>query len=141
LYGSYCQGFENDYIYSEIFHALDHIQDNWKMMKPAKWHKCMWILTCLSISIIQLLFIKYLFTWSACCVRVIECTVEPLITWTSTVLYRIAENFGVEKLWGEFDNFLWIHQSVIHQLLVMPEKLGAGLKFAEVFFAKCNLAC
>ena len=45
-----------------------------KMMKSAKWHKCMWILTCLSISIIQLLFI-YLFTWSACCIRVIECTV------------------------------------------------------------------
>ena len=46
----------------------------------------------------------------------------------------MGENFG------EFGDFLRIRQSFIRQLLVISEKLGAGLKFAKVFFAKCNLA-
>ena len=47
-----------------------------------------------------------------------------------------GENFG------EFGDLLWIHQSFICQLLVVSEKvIGAGLKFAKVFFAKYKLAC
>ena len=43
---------------------------------------------------------------------------------------------------GEFCDLLRIRQSFIHQLLVISEKaIEAGLKFAKVFFAKCNLAC
>ena len=43
---------------------------------------------------------------------------------------------------GQFGNLLRICQSFIRQLLVISEKaIEAGLKFAKVFFAKCNLAC
>jgi len=46
-----------------------------------------------------------------------------------------VENFG------EFGDLLQIYQSFTHQLLVIFEKaIGAGLKFAKIFFAKCNLA-
>jgi len=45
----------------------------------------------------------------------------------------MGENFG---------DLLQIRQSFIRQLLVMSEKaIEAGLKFAKIFFAKCNLAC
>jgi len=47
--------------------------------------------------------------------------------------------FGREKLEGNFCDSL---QSFICQLLVVSEKaIGAGLKFARVFFTKLNLAC
>ena len=50
-------------------------------------------------------------------------------------MHRIAENFS------EFGNLQQIHQSFICQLLVISEKaIEAGLKFAKIFFAKCNLA-
>ena len=49
----------------------------------------------------------------------------------------MGENFS------EFGDLLQIHQrSFIRQLLVISEKaIGAGLKSAKVFFAKCNIAC
>jgi len=47
-----------------------------------------------------------------------------------------------EENFGKFVDLLQICQSFIHQLLVIPEKaMEAGLKFAKVFFAKCNSAC
>ena len=47
-----------------------------------------------------------------------------------------GENFG------KFGNLLRIHQSFIRQLLVASEKArGYRLKFANVFFTKCNSAC
>jgi len=47
-----------------------------------------------------------------------------------------GENFG------EFGDLLRIRQSFIRQLLVISEKaIEVGVKFAKVFFAKCNLAC
>jgi len=43
---------------------------------------------------------------------------------------------------GEFGDLLRIRQSFIRQLLVISEKaIEAELKFAKVFFVKCNLAC
>ena len=46
-----------------------------------------------------------------------------------------GENFG------EFGDSVRVCQNFIHQLLVVSEKaIGAGHKFAKVFFAKCNLA-
>ena len=59
-------------------------------------------------------------------------------TANNTVQRKIlaVENFG------EFGDLLWIRQSFIRQLLVISEKaIEAGVKFAKVFFAKCNLAC
>ena len=47
-----------------------------------------------------------------------------------------GENFS------EFGDLLRIRQSFIRQLLVISEKaIKAGLNFAKVFFAKCNLTC
>ena len=45
----------------------------------------------------------------------------------------------MEENFGKFGNLLRICQSFIRQLLVISEKLGAGLKFVKVFFAKCSL--
>ena len=59
-------------------------------------------------------------------------------TANNTVQRKIlaVENFG------EFGDLLWIRQSFIRQLLVISEKaIEAGVKFAKVLFAKCNLAC
>ena len=57
-------------------------------------------------------------------------------------MYLIAENFGRENF-SKFGNLLWIRQSFICQLLVILylKRLGAGFKFAKIFFAKCSLAC
>jgi len=47
-----------------------------------------------------------------------------------------GENFG------ELGDLLRIRQSFVRQLLVISEKaIEAGVKFAKVFFAKCNLVC
>ena len=52
----------------------------------------------------------------------------------------MLEIFGRENF-GEFGDLLQIRPSFIRQLLVISEKaIGAGLKFAKVFFAKCSLA-
>jgi len=59
---------------------------------------------------------------------------------TSKKTYRIAENFGGRKLWRIW-RFTTNLPIFIRQLLAVSEKkLKAGLKFAKVFFAKCNLA-
>ena len=43
---------------------------------------------------------------------------------------------------GEFGDLLQICQSFTHQLLVASKiAIEAGLKFAKVYLAKCNLAC
>jgi len=59
------------------------------------------------------------------------------------IKYRIAENFGRDKLANcKFGDLLRICQSFIRQLLVISEKaIEARLKFAKIFFTKCNLGC
>ena len=52
--------------------------------------------------------------------------------------YTVEGNFGK----GNFGHLLWVHQISTHQLFVASEiAIDSGLKFAKVYFTKCNLAC